>query len=97
MALKSAQELDNQDPLKNFRNAFVFPETETGEAPLYFAGHSLGLMPKKASEYINDELQAWGKYGVEGHFEGKHPWLPYHENITNSFAKLVGAAPPELL
>lgn len=97
MALKSAQELDNQDPLKNFRNAFVFPETETGETPLYFAGHSLGLMPKKASEYINDELHAWGKYGVEGHFEGKHPWLPYHENITNSFAKLVGAAPEEVV
>ena len=96
MSLENARLLDQQDPLKNFRNEFVFPETESGTA-LYFAGHSLGLMPKKASEYINQELKSWGKYGVEGHFEGSHPWLPYHENITASFARLVGAKDSEVV
>lgn len=97
MSLTQALELDKQDPLKDFRNEFIFPSTQNKEAPLYFAGHSLGLMPKKAEDYINEELKAWGQYGVEGHFEGKHPWLPYHENITSSFVNLVGAKETEVV
>lgn len=97
MNLQTARELDQQDSLKKFRSEFIFPESKNGNSPLYFAGHSLGLMPKKAREYINAELDAWGKYGVEGHFEGKHPWLPYHENITGSFARLVGAKESEVV
>lgn len=96
MNLQLAQEKDQKDSLKNFREEFVFPNTKS-DSPLYFAGHSLGLMPKKAREYINAELDAWGEYGVEGHFEGSHPWLPYHENITKSFAKLVGAKETEVV
>ncbi len=96
MSLENARALDQQDPLRKFRDEFVFPETPTN-TPLYFAGHSLGLMPKKASEYINQELKSWGKYGVEGHFEGNHPWLPYHENITASFSRLVGAKESEVV
>ena len=95
--LELARSLDSKDTLRTFREEFVFPETATGEKPLYFAGHSLGLMPKKAKTYINAELDAWGKYGVEGHFEGDHPWLPYHENITSSFARLVGAQESEVV
>jgi kynureninase len=97
--LQEAQSWDQQDPLKNFRQEFVFPDlhSEKNSHPLYFVGHSLGLMPKKAKEYINAELDAWGKYAVEGHFNGKHPWLPYHENITASFAKLVGAKDSEVV
>jgi kynureninase len=97
MSLADARALDQQDPLKKFREEFVFPETKTAAPPLYFAGHSLGLMPKKAGAYIQQELTAWGKYGVEGHFEGSHPWLPYHENITASFARLVGARESEVV
>lgn len=95
--LKDAQLLDENSALKNFRNEFVFPETASGDKPLYFAGHSLGLMPKKAPVYVQDEMKAWGKYGVEGHFEGSHPWLSYHENITGSFARLVGAKESEVV
>lgn len=97
MTLTEARSLDSQDPLKKFRDEFIFPNTPDKNQALYFAGHSLGLMPKKASVYINEELKAWGEYGVEGHFEGKHPWLPYHENITSSFAKLVGAHDSEVV
>ncbi len=97
MTLAHAQELDRQDPLKSFRQEFIFPDVSSKDGPLYFAGHSLGLMPKKAKDYINEELQAWGQYGVEGHFEGAHPWLPYHENITGSFSRLVGAKESEVV
>ncbi len=96
-SLKEAQDLDQADSLKKFRDEFIFPQTTSGEKPLYFAGHSLGLMPKNAPEYVQEEMTAWGKYGVEGHFEGKNPWLPYHENITGSFARLVGAKETEVV
>ncbi len=94
--LSAAQKFDENDELKQFRSQFQFPQHQ-GKDQLYFAGHSLGLMPKKVSQYVNDELEAWGKYGVEGHFKGNHPWLPYHENITSSFAKLAGALESEVV
>ena len=96
-SLEVAARLDAQDPLSRFRREFVFPEARSGTEPLYFAGHSLGLMPRRTPNYVQEELEAWGRYGVEGHFEGKHPWLPYHENITASFARLVGAKESEVI
>lgn len=96
-SLESAKKLDLQDELKAFRSEFVFPKNEKGEEQLYFAGHSLGLMPKKAREFINEELDSWGQYAVEGHFKGEHPWLHYHENITASFARLVGGLESEVV
>ena len=96
-SLESAKKLDLQDELKSFRSEFIFPKNDKGEDQLYFAGHSLGLMPKKAREFINQELDSWGQYAVEGHFKGEHPWLHYHENITASFARLVGALNSEVV
>lgn len=95
--LVEAKELDSRDPLSKMRASFHFPKKKDGSNQLYFAGHSLGLMPKKAEEYIQEELDAWKVYGVEGHFHAKHPWLPYHENLTSSFAKLVGAKESEVV
>ena len=95
--LESAKELDRSDELGSFRQEFVFPKNKNGKDVLYFAGHSLGLMPKKAKEYVMEELDAWGEFGVEGHFHGKHPWLPYHENLTGQLARLVGAKEDEVI
>ena len=92
-----AKELDGQDSLSKFRNDFHFPLAENGERALYFAGHSLGLMPKKSQEYIEEELNAWKAFGVEGHFKGKHPWLPYHEFLTDHFASIVGGKTNEVI
>lgn len=91
--IDEARLLDKQDPMSKFRSEFAIPK----ETPLYFAGHSLGLMPKKARTYINEELDAWEEYGVEGHFHGKRPWLPYHELMSESFAKLMGAKSSEVV
>jgi len=95
--LEAAQTLDSQDELKDFRSEFHFPTNDKGEDILYFAGHSLGLQPKQVRENINDELDSWAKHGVEGHFEGKHPWLPYHEFLTKSMSKIVGAKENEVV
>ncbi len=95
--LEYAKTQDEKDPLKHFRNEFFFPPKADGTASLYFAGHSLGLQPKKAREFINAELDDWAKFGVEGHFHARHPWLPYHEFVTGMLSRLVGADPLEVV
>src|SRR5436309_10342405 len=83
-----ARLMDQSDPLSRFRQRFIFPKADDGSDALYFAGNSLGLQPAKARLYINEELDDWGSLGVEGHFEARHPWLPYHENLTEQTARL---------
>lgn len=95
--LREARRLDEADPLSRLRREFLFPKGRGQGEILYFAGHSLGLMPARAKAFVNEELDAWAEFGVEGHFEGRHPWLPYHENITSSFARLVGAGEHEVV
>ena len=95
-SLAFAQTMDINDPLKDFRNQFHFPTFH--EKPIrYFTGNSLGLQPKKAAQYIHEELEAWAKYGVEGHFLAKRPWFAYHENLTEYTAEVVGAKPIEVV
>ncbi len=96
-SLQFAQAMDEADPLRKFREQFYFPSKADGKASLYFAGHSLGLQPKKARDYVMAELEDWAKLGVEGHFHARHPWLPYHEFVTNMLARLVGADPLEVV
>lgn len=94
--LSFAQHLDAQDPLRSFREKFLFP-TFHEKTVRYFTGNSLGLQPKTARSYIEEELDAWAKYGVEGHFLAKRPWFSYHENLTEKAAKVVGAFPIEVV
>ena len=91
-----AQQLDAKDPLKSFRDKFHFPNFHQNTIR-YFTGNSLGLQPKSTREYIIEELDAWAKYGVEGHFLAKKPWFAYHENLTEKAAKVVGALPIEVV
>ena len=60
-------------------------------------GNSLGLQPKRTKEFLNQELDDWATFGVEGHFHAKNPWMPYHEFLTESYAKIVGAKPAEVV
>src|ERR1017187_8361784 len=92
-----AKRMDAEDPLRKFRDDFHIPKTKSGSDALYFAGNSLGLQPKKAKQYIEEELEDWAKLGVEGHLEARHPWLPYHEFLTESTARLVGAKNHEVV
>jgi kynureninase len=89
-----ALKLDQNDALKNYREKFYLPR-HAGEAIVYFTGNSLGLQPKTTQSYIQQELDDWAKFGVEGHFLAKNAWLPYHEFLTEKMAKLVGALPKE--
>ena len=96
-SLEYAKKQDAEDALASFRNKFHIPKNASGEELIYLCGNSLGLQPKITSEYIKEELTDWANLGVEGHVEGKHPWLPYHEFLTENMAKIVGAKPSEVV
>jgi kynureninase len=89
--------LDARDPLAHFRDRFCPPKTKSGDDCIYLCGHSLGLQPKSAGDYIAQELRAWAQLGVEGHFHADNPWMPYHRMLTQLTAKLVGARPAEVV
>lgn len=95
--LDFAIQKDQEDPLKNYRKEFLIPTNNEGKELVYLCGNSLGLQPKKTSNYLQQELNDWAKFGVEGHTDAKNPWLPYHEFLTNSMAKIVGAKPSEVV
>ncbi len=92
----SARERDENDPLKNFRESFLFPQVN-GRQALYFTGNSLGLQPAKAREALQTELDDWALHGVEGHFHAKNPWYSYHERFSADAAEIVGALPSEVV
>ena len=89
-SLNYAQQLDKQDPLATMRAQFCIPKQDNSEEEYYFTGNSLGLQPKLAREYVLEFLDSWQQRGVKGHFEGDHPWMPYHEFLTEQAAQLVG-------
>lgn len=96
-SLEYAKKKDAEDALSHFRKKFNIPKNSQGEEVIYFCGNSLGLQPKLTSEYLQEELDAWSNLGVDGHTEGKHPWKPYHEFLTENMAKIVGAKPEEVV
>jgi len=89
--------MDERDPLKEFRKNFGIPKTAEGKECIYLCGHSLGLQPKTAATYVEQELKDWAQLGVEGHFRAKNPWVPYHRLLTEQTAELVGARPLEVV
>jgi kynureninase len=97
LGIDYAKEQDQKDPLAQYRETFHIPKNEEGQDWLYFTGNSLGLQPKQTKNYIQQELDDWANLGVEGHFEAKNPWMPYHEFLTETMAEIVGAKPIEVV
>ena len=91
-----AKHLDENDPLKDFRKKFFIPQ-HNGKDCIYFAGNSLGLQPKTASAYVQQELDDWAILGVEGHLQAKNPWFPYHEIFPKQLSKIIGCLPEEVV
>jgi kynureninase len=92
-----ALSLDAKDELRKYRDKFHIPLQKNGEEHIYMCGNSLGLQPKRTKEFLNQELEDWATFGVEGHFHAKNPWMPYHEFLTESYAKIVGSKPTEVV
>ncbi len=105
-----ARELDATDPLRAFRGEFLIPnaseiaraagapgaESLAGEC-VYLVGNSLGLQPRETSGAITQDLDAWARLGVEGHFHAAHAWFPAHEFVRGGLATIAGALPREVV
>lgn len=104
---KFAALLDNDDSLASFRKQFNIPtlaslqattkhsDNQSTQSPnqevVYLCGNSLGLQPKRAVEYVSQEMSKWAAAGVEGHFNGERPWVSIDEPCLPHIASLVGA------
>ncbi len=93
---EEAAALDAADPLRAFRNEFLIPPHGEGDQA-YLCGNSLGLQPRAVRAALMTELDDWHQLGVEAHFRGTHPWMPYHEFVRAGLAGLVGAEPIEVV
>lgn len=94
--LDFAKQMDEKDPLKNFRDKFYIPIINKKQC-IYFVGNSLGLQPKTTQDYIYKELENWANYGVEGHFHAETPWVDYHNIFIEPVSKIVGCLPQEVV
>jgi len=85
-----AAKLEADDDVPSRRDRFLFPDGVT-----YLAGNSLGLQVREARAAVDEVLDSWAASGVDGHLQGAHPWVPYHETMRETVAELVGARPGE--
>jgi kynureninase len=92
-----ALQLDGEDPLQQGREKFYLPLGKDGKPLIYFAGNSLGLMPKSARGIVEEELGNWAKLGVDAHHATGTPWYTYQEALRDPTARLVGAKPLEVI
>lgn len=80
------------------KNLFYIPE-KSGQQSVYLCGNSLGLQPKSTQKYLEEELDVWRKYGVEGHFN--HPynrkWVTIDDIVRAESSRIVGALEDEIV
>lgn len=91
-----ARAQDACDPLRTLRDEFLIPPHGDGEQT-YLVGNSLGLQPRGVRQALLDELDDWARLGVEGHLHARHPWLPYHREVRDGLAEVMGAEPIEVV
>ena len=90
MTLEEARALDASDPLAPFRARFALPE-----GVIYLDGNSLGPLPHAARERITATVEAeWGTRLIRGWNEG---WMEAPTRIGDKIARLIGAAPGEVI
>lgn len=92
-----ADALDARDVLAPMRERFLIPRTPEGRDCIYFCGNSLGLQPVGVRPAVEEMLDDWARLGVEGHFHARHPWMPYHERLSERMLAIVGAQPSEVV
>lgn len=92
-----AKRLDHNDPIAPYRERFNIPIQNNKKEYAYFCGNSLGLMPKNTESWVKEELEKWKRHAVKGHFEGKHPWLNYHEFCNEGLSLITGSKGSEVV
>ncbi|MEO7316074.1 MAG: kynureninase [Ginsengibacter sp.] len=94
--LEFAQKLDEEDPLKKFRDKFYIPILH-GKESVYLCGNSLGLQPRTTQDMVLNELEDWANFGKDARLHGRKPWISYHDNLPKRLAPIVGGLPEEIV
>lgn len=92
-----ALDCDAADILAPYRRQFELPKGSNGQPLNYLCGHSLGLAPRAALDYVSEELADWAALGVAGHHTAQRPWIEYAQNFNKGLALLAGALPTEVV
>lgn len=83
--------LDASDPLGRLRDRFALPE-----GVIYLAGNSLGALPKATAGMMAQVVrQEWGE-GLVSSWT-RHGWVDLPRSVGAKIARLIGAAPREVL
>ena len=67
--------LDEADPLSSLRDQFTIPLDSDGGEEAYFAGNSLGLMPKDTPTAMLGALSDWVTREFEGTLREMNPGI----------------------
>lgn len=94
--LEFARKMDEEDPLKKFREKFYIPILH-GKESIYFCGNSLGLQPKNAQDLVLNEMEDWANFGKDARQHGRKPWQDYHDHFPKRLAPIIGAKPEEIV
>lgn len=109
-----AEHLDSVDPLRRMREGYILPkfkdvcnadypstsaETAADADSLYMCGNSLGPLSRLGKKYLEQEIEAWGRMAVLGHFEHPYgtPWTQMEKRVGELCADVVGAKASEVV
>ena len=83
--------LDREDPLGPFRDQFELPEGR-----IYLDGNSLGPLPRRTlARMIDVTREEWGQSLIASWND--HGWMDLPQRIGDKIARIVGAAPGEVV
>ncbi|MBI1733507.1 MAG: kynureninase [Gammaproteobacteria bacterium] len=84
------ESLDAADPLAPLRGQFDLGDT------LYFNGNSLGPPPRSARDRLRQVVESQWRAGLARGWD-MHDWLHLPERVGDRIARLIGAAPGEVV
>ncbi|MFB0534526.1 MAG: kynureninase, partial [Anaerolineae bacterium] len=86
-----AQQLDAEDDLAPFREAFVIADPDL----IYVDGNSLGRLPRRTVERVQTAVEVeWGHDLIRGWNAG---WYQAPTRVGEKIARLVGAGPGQVV
>ena len=89
--LQDCRTLDAQDPLRDLRHQFVLPE-----GVIYLDGNSLGVLPKTADARVAEVVTSeWGQGLIRSW--NSAGWVDFPQRLGDKIARLIGAAPGEVV
>lgn len=86
-----ARTLDQDDPLKHFRDRFLISDPSV----IYLDGNSLGRLPLKTADYMDSAIkEQWGDRLIRSWNEG---WYQQSIRLGKKIAQIIGAHPDEVI